>query len=90
LAERVYVESEIPSCHASKREIETTLTGALLGLPGEWRVEILCSRSGTWWMLRVDGPRFAWTVVLTDPAEQSASEMARRLLQALREKKVLS
>jgi len=41
-------------------------------------------------MLRVDGPRFTWTVVLTDPAEQGASEMTRRLLQALRERKVLS
>lgn len=90
LAERVHVESEIPSGHASKREIETALTGALLGLPGEWRVEILCSRSDTWWMLRVDGPRFTWTVVLTAPAEQNASEMTRRLLQALHERKVLS
>ena len=90
LAERVCVESEIPSGHASKREIENGLTGVLLGLPGEWRVEILCSRSDTWWMLRVDGPRFTWTVVLTDPAEQGASEMTRRLLQALRERKVLS
>ena len=41
-------------------------------------------------MLRVDGPRFTWTVVLTDAAEQGASEMTRRLLQALRERKVLS
>ena len=90
LAERVYVESEIPSCHASKREIETALTGALLGLPGQWKVEILCSRSSIWWMLRVDGPRFTWTVVLTDPAEQSAPGMTRHLLQALRERKVLS
>jgi hypothetical protein len=90
LTERVYVESEIPSCHASKREIENGLTEALLGLPGEWRVEILCSRSDTWWMLRVDGPRFTWTVVLTDPAERSAPEMTRCLLQALRERKVLS
>jgi hypothetical protein len=90
LLEQIIVHSEIPSLHASKRRIEDGLRTALLGLPGHWRVEIICSRTDTWWVLRVDGPGFAWSTVLADRHDQHASRITARLLRALDEQKVLN
>jgi hypothetical protein len=87
---RTVVDSEIPPDHPAKREIENGLRSALVGLPGEWRIAVVCSRTSVWWVLRVEGPRFEWMTVLADPAQQNALEMTGRLLAALRASKVLS
>lgn len=90
LTNRMVVDSEIPSEHPDKSEIERGLRTALAGLPGEWRITVVCSRTSVWWVLRVEGPRFEWMTVLPDPAKQNAPEMTGRLLGALRDSKVLS
>jgi hypothetical protein len=90
LANRTIVDSEIPSGHPAKREIERGLRSALVGLPEEWRITVVCSRTSVWWVLRVDGPGFEWMTVLADPTKQNAPEMTGRLLAALRASKVLS
>lgn len=90
LTHRMVVDSEIPPDHPAKREIEQSLRSALVGLGGEWRVTIVCSRTSVWWVLRVDGPGFEWMTVLADPTKQNAPEMTGRLLAALRASKVLS
>jgi len=87
---RTIVDSEIPPDHPSKREIEERLRSVLVGLPDEWRISVVCSRTSTWWVLRVEGPRFEWMTVLPDPSTQEAAETCGRLLKALRESKVLS
>ena len=87
---RTILESEIPSEHPAKREIEQGLRSVVRGLPDEWRIAIVCSRTSVWWVLRVDGPNFEWMTVLADPTTQNAGEMTRRLLDALRESQVLS
>ena len=90
LTNRTILDSEIPLDHASKREIEQDLRSALVGLGGEWRVTIVCSRTSVWWVLRVGGPRFEWMTVLADATKQNSPEMTGRLLGALRASKVLS
>jgi len=90
LTNRMIVDSEIPPDHPAKREIEQGLRSALVGLPDEWRITVVCSRTSVWWVLRVDGPGFEWMTVLADPTKQNASEMTGRLLGALRDSKVLS
>lgn len=87
---RVLVTTEIPPGHPGKNEIEQGLRGALTGLPGEWRVTVVCSRTSVWWVLRVEGPRFEWMTVLASPSQQNPTEITRRLLAALRDSKVLS
>ncbi len=90
LTNRTIVNSEIPPDHSSKREIEQALRSVLVGLPDEWRITVVCSRTSVWWVLRVDGAGFEWMTVLADPTKQNASEMTGRLLAALRASKVLS
>lgn len=90
LTNRTIVNSEIPPDHPSKREIEQALCSVLVGLPDEWRITVVCSRTSVWWVLRVDGPAFEWMTVLADPTKQNAPEMTTRLLAALRASKVLS
>jgi hypothetical protein len=87
---RTIVLSEIPPGHTSKREIEDGLRSVLVGVRGEWRIAVICSRTGVWWVLRVEGPGFEWMTVLVGPTEQNATEMTRRLLRALHDSKVLS
>lgn len=87
---RLIVNSEIPHDHPAKQEIERGLRSVLLGLPEEWRITVVCSRTSVWWVLRVDGPRFEWMTVLADPSKQHVKEMTRRLLGALRASKILS
>ena len=87
---RVVIAKEIPPDHPAKHEIEQRLCSALVGLPGEWRVTVVCSRTSVWWVLRVEGPSFEWMTVLPDPTTQHANEMTGRLLVALRDSKVLS
>ena len=90
LTNRTIVNSEIPPGHSSEREIEEALRSVLVGLPDEWRITVVCSRTDVWWVLRVDGLGFEWMTVLADPTKQNASEMTERLLAALRASKVLS
>ena len=90
LTNRTIVNSEIPPDHPSKREIEQGLRSVLVGLPDEWRISVVCSRTSVWWVLRVDGPRFEWMTVLADATKQNPPEMTGRLLGALRASKVLS
>jgi len=90
LSNRTILDSEIPPGHPDKDEIERGLRSVLVGLPDEWRITIVCSRTSVWWVLRVDGPTFEWMTVLADPAKQNAAEMTERLLGALRTSKVLS
>lgn len=90
LTNRLIVNSEIPPEHPSKGEIERGLCSVLVALPDEWRITIVCSRTSVWWVLRVDGPAFAWMTVLADATTQNAAEMTGRLLTALRASKVLS
>ena len=90
LTNRTIIDSEIPPDHASKREIEEGLRSALVGLPGEWRIVVVCSRTSVWWVLRVEGPRFKWMTVLPDPTRQNAPEMTGRLLTGLHDSDVLS
>jgi hypothetical protein len=90
LVNRAILNSEIPPGHPSKHEIEGGLCSALAGLPGEWRITIVCSHAGLWWSVRVDGPRFDWMSIFVDGTQQAAPEIIRRLLQALRDSKVLS
>ena len=90
LTNRTIVNSEIPSDHPAKREIEQGLCSVLAGLPDEWRITVVCSRTSVWWVLRVDGPGFEWMTVLADPTKQNAPEVTGRLLVALRTSTVLS
>jgi hypothetical protein len=90
LTHRMVVDSEIPPDHPDKREIEQGLRSAIVGLPGEWRITVVCSRTSVWWVLRVEGPRFEWMTVLADATKQNPPEMSGRLLGALRASKVLS
>jgi len=90
LTNRTIIDSEIPPDHPAKREIEQALRSVLVGLPDEWRITVVCSRTSVWWVLRVDGPGFEWMTVLADPTKQNASETTGRLLGALRASKVLS
>jgi len=87
---RVVVATEISLDHPAKGEIERRLVSVLLGLPGEWRISVVCSRTSVWWVLRVEGPSFEWMTVLPDPTKQDPNEMTGRLLGALRDSKVLS
>ena len=87
---RMILASEIPPEHPDKREIEQGLCSALVGLPGVWKITVVCSRTSVWWVLRVDGPGFEWMTVLADPTKQNAPEMSGRLFAALRASKVLS
>ena len=90
LTNRTIVDSEIPPDHPSKREIERSLCSVVVGLPDEWRITVVCSKTSVWWVLRVDGPGFEWMTVLGDPTKQNPLEMTGRLLEALRASKVLS
>jgi hypothetical protein len=90
LTHRMVVDSEIPPDHRAKREIEQGLRSVLAGLPGEWRITVVCSRTSVWWVLRVDGTGLEWMTVLADPTMQNAPEMTARLLAALRASRVLS
>lgn len=90
LTNQLIVNSEIPHDHPAKQEIERRLRSVLVGLPDQWRITIVCSRTSVWWVLRVDGPGFEWMTVLADPTQQNAQEMTGRLLGALRASKVLS
>jgi hypothetical protein len=90
LTNRLIINSEIPHDHPAKQEIERGLRSVLVGLPDEWRITVVCSRTSVWWVLRVDGPGFEWMTVLADPTKQNAQEMTGRLLGALRASKVLS
>jgi len=90
LTNRPIIDSEIRPDHPAKREIEQGLRSALVGLPGEWRITVVCSRTSVWWVLRVEGPRFEWMTVLADATKQNSPEMSGRLLGALRASKVLS
>jgi len=87
---RTILDSEIPPGHPAKRAIEIGLRSALVGLPGEWRMTVVCSRTSVWWVLRVDGPGFQWMTLLADPTQLNAPEITGRLLEALRASKVLS
>ncbi len=90
LTNRTIVNSEIPPDHPAKGGIEQGLRSVLVGLPDEWRITVVCSRTSVWWVLRVDGPGLEWMTVLADPTKQNAPEMTGRLLAALRASKVLS
>lgn len=90
LTNRTIVSSEIPVYHPFKRDIEDGLCSILVGLPGEWRITVVCSKTGVWWVLRVDGRGFEWMTVLADPTKQNPQEMTRRLLAALHASRVLS
>jgi len=90
LTNRTIVNSEIPPDHPAKGEIERGLRAILVGLPDEWRVTVVCSRTSVWWVLRVDGPGLQLTTVLADPTKQNAAEMTGRLLAALRGSTVVS
>ena len=90
LMSRTIVNSEIPHDHPAKGEIEQGLRSVLAGLPDEWRITVVCSRTSVWWVLRVDGPGFEWMTVLADRTSQTASEVTGRLLDALRASTVLS
>jgi hypothetical protein len=90
LTNRTIVDSEISLDHPAKREIEQGLRAALAGLPGRWKVTVVCSKTSVWWVLRVDGPGVEWMTVLVDPTKQNAAEMTKRLLAGLRASKVLS
>jgi hypothetical protein len=86
----IVLASEIPPEHPARREIEEALCSALAGLPGQWRISVVCSRTSVWWVLRVDGPGFQWTTVLADAAKQNPPDITASLLGALRTSKVLS
>jgi hypothetical protein len=90
LTNRTIVASEIRPDNPAKGDIEQGLRSALVDLPGEWRITVVCSRTSVWWVLRVVGPRFEWMTVLADPTKQNEPEMTGRLLGALRASKVLS
>jgi hypothetical protein len=90
LTNRTIVFSEIPPGHPAKRAIEQALRSVVAGFPAEWRISIVCSRTGPWWVLRVEGPGFEWMTVLAEPAAQTSSEMTGRLLAALRAARRLS
>ena len=74
LTNRLIVNSEIPHDHPAKQEIERGLRSVLVGLPDDWRITVVCSRTSVWWVLRVDGPGFEWMTVLADPTQQNAQE----------------
>lgn len=87
---RILLASEIPPEHPDKREIEQGLCSALVGLPGVWKITVVCSRTSVWWVLRVEGPHFKWMTVLVDPTKQKPPDIIARLLGALGASKVLS
>jgi hypothetical protein len=90
LTHRILLASEIPPEHPDKLEIEQGLCSALVGLPGLWKITVVCSRTSVWWVLRVDGPRFKWMTVLADATKQKPPDITARLLGALGASKVLS
>lgn len=45
LTNRTIVDSEIPPDHPCKRQIEDGLRSALVALPDEWRITVVCSRT---------------------------------------------
>ena len=89
-SDRLIIESAIPDDHPAKQEIEQGLRSVLLGLPDQWRISVVCSRTSVWWVLHVDGPGFEWMTVLVDPTKQNAQEVTGRLRGALRASQVLS
>ncbi len=89
LTNRTIVDSEIAHDHPAKGEIEQGLRSILVGLPDEWRITVVCSRTSVWWVLRVDGG-FELMTVLADPTKQNVAEMTGRLLAALRGSTVVS
>ena len=90
VSNRTILESEIPPDHPAKEQIELALKFALSGLPGEWKIAVICSRTSVWWVVRVDGPHFEWMTVLPDPTRQNAKEITCRLLAGLSAAKVVS
>ena len=90
LTNRTIVNSEIEADHPLKQDIEQGLCSTLVGLPGEWRITVVCSKTSVWWVLRVDGRGFEWMTVLADSTKQNPPEMTGRLLAALRASRVLS
>jgi len=89
LTNRIVLSSEISAQHPAKSAIEGALRAALLGLPGEWRVTVVCSVTTDWWVLSVEGPAFKWMTILADSLQQRPTEMSTLLLGALRHSRVL-
>jgi hypothetical protein len=61
---QVEIRSEIPSFDPSKDGVEAAIRDVFNGLPGKWRVEILCSKLAERWMVRINGPALEWYLTL--------------------------
>jgi hypothetical protein len=80
----VRIESEIPPGHPEKGRIEDVLRATLAGLPGKWRVRIVCSHIHVWWVVVIEGPQLDWVGLLADASEQTADFVAGRIGTMLR------
>jgi hypothetical protein len=81
----VQIRSEIPSWEPCKESVETAIRDAFSGLPGKWRVEIICSRIAERWMVRIDGPAVEWYLSLTGGEQRDPEAVAVRIKAALRD-----
>jgi hypothetical protein len=81
----VEIRSEIPSWEPCKESVETVIRDAFSGLPGNWRVEVICSRIAQRWMVRIDGPAVEWYLSLTGGEQRDPEAVAVRIKSALRD-----
>jgi len=77
------IRSEIPSWEPYTESVETAMRDAFAGLPGKWRVEILCSRLAERWMVRINGPAFEWYLTLNGEERHDPEAVAVRFHAAL-------
>jgi len=81
----IEIRSEIPSWEPCKPSVETAVRDAFRGLPGRWRVEIICSRIAERWMVRIDGPAVEWYLSLAREEQRDPEAVAVRVRAALRD-----
>lgn len=76
---QVVLESDIPSEHPAKAEIEAAVRDTVAAASGRWRVWIGVTALGSWWGLRVSGPAIDWVGTLQERDEQTPEGMRARL-----------
>ena len=79
----VEIRSEIPSFDPSKDSVEAAIRDVFDGLPGKWRVEILCSKLAERWMVRINGPALEWYLTLIGAERHDPEAVALRFKGAL-------
>lgn len=80
----VEVHTEIPTWEPAREAVIEAIRSSFSGLPGEWRVEVLCSRIAERWMCRIDGPAFEWYLSLNGEERRDPEAVAHRFAAALR------